>query len=434
MNKTNKDVIVVGFALFAMFFGAGNLIFPPFLGVTSGQEWLIGFGAFILADVGLSLLAIIAAAKCKGDVNLILGRPGKKFAIILGSAIMICLGPLLAIPRTAATTFEMGVAPIFSNFNPVLFSVIFFIITFILTIKPSKVIDIIGQFLTPALLIALSFLIIKGILNPIGDINPTSLVENVFAEGIKQGYQTMDPLGAVALSSVIIISLGNKGYKDENQKIKLTVKAGLVAALGLALVYGGLTYLGATVSKVYGIDVVQTSLIVNITASLLGNPGKVILSIIVTLACLTTAVGLTSATGQFFDKITNGRLKYEVVVTVVCIFSAIVSNFGVSTIIQFSAPVLDMIYPTTIVLVIMTLFGNKIKNNNAFKGATYMALFISMLTVINNLTQGAIPFVTKLPLASLGFNWVLPVLIAGIIGNFIPSKENSSDNIFKKAI
>ena len=146
MNKTNKDVIVVGFALFAMFFGAGNLIFPPFLGVTSGQEWLIGFGAFILADVGLSLLAIIAAAKCKGDVNLILGRPGKKFAIILGSAIMICLGPLLAIPRTAATTFEMGVAPIFSNFNPVLFSVIFFIITFILTIKPSKVIDIIGQF------------------------------------------------------------------------------------------------------------------------------------------------------------------------------------------------------------------------------------------------------------------------------------------------
>lgn len=434
MNKTNKDVIVVGFALFAMFFGAGNLIFPPFLGVTSGQEWLIGFGAFILADVGLSLLAIIAAAKCKGDVNLILGRPGKKFAIILGSAIMICLGPLLAIPRTAATTFEMGVAPIFSNFNPVLFSVIFFIITFILTIKPSKVIDIIGQFLTPALLIALSFLIIKGITNPLGDINPVSLVENVFAEGIKQGYQTMDPLGAVALSSVIIISLGNKGYKDENQKIKLTVKAGLVAALGLALVYGGLTYLGATVSKVYGIDVVQTSLIVNITASLLGNPGKLILAIIVTLACLTTAVGLTSATAQFFDKITNGRLKYEVVVTVVCIFSAIVSNFGVSTIIQFSAPVLDMIYPATIVLVIMTLFGNKIKNNNAFKGATYMALFISILTVINNLTQGAIPFVTKLPLASLGFNWVLPVLIAGIIGNFIPSKENRINSEIENAI
>ena len=434
MNKTNKDVIVVGFALFAMFFGAGNLIFPPFLGVTSGQEWITGFGAFILADVGLSLLAIIAAAKCRGDVNLVFGRAGKKLSIILGAAIMICLGPLLAIPRTAATTFEMGVAPLFSNFSPVLFSVIFFIITFILTIKPSKVTDIIGQFLTPALLIALSVLIIKGIITPLGDINPTPMIENVFAEGIKQGYQTMDPLGAVALSSVIIISLGNKGYKDEKQKFNLTIKAGLVAALGLALVYGGLTYLGATVSKVYDLNVSQASLMVEMTASLLGNPGKVILSIIVTLACLTTAVGLTSATGQFFDKLTNGKLKYEVVVTVVCIFSAVVSNFGVSTIIQFSAPILDMIYPTTIVLVIMTLFGDKIKNNNAFRGATYMALFISVLTVINNLTQGAIPFVTKLPLASLGFNWVLPVLIAGVIGNFIPSKDNEISSGINKAM
>ena len=427
-NKTNKDVIVVGFALFAMFFGAGNLIFPPFLGVTSGQEWLKGFGAFILSDVGLSFLAVIAVAKCRGDVNLVLQRSGKRLSIILGIAIMMCLGPLLAIPRTAATTFEMGIEPLFSNFNPVLFSVIFFIMTFILTIKPSKVIDIIGSFLTPALLIALAILIIKGILTPLGDINPTAMVDNVFAEGVKQGYQAMDPLGAVALSSVIIISLGNKGYKDDNEKVKLTTKAGLLSALGLALVYGGLTYLGATVSKIYDINVSQASLIVKITSSLLGNPGEIILAIIVTLACLTTAIGLTSATAQYFDKLTNGKIKYEAVVTVICIFSAIVSNFGVSSIIQFSGPVLDIIYPPTIVLVVMTLLGDKIKNDNAFKGATYMALFISILTVINSKT-GSIPFISKLPLASFGFNWIIPVLIAGIIGNFIISKENKAKNI-----
>lgn len=427
-NKTNKDVIVVGFALFAMFFGAGNLIFPPFLGVTSGQEWLKGFGAFILSDVGLSFLAVIAVAKCRGDVNLVLQRSGKRLSIILGIAIMMCLGPLLAIPRTAATTFEMGIEPLFSNFNPVLFSVIFFIMTFILTIKPSKVIDIIGSFLTPALLIALAILIIKGILTPLGDINPTAMVDNVFAEGVKQGYQAMDPLGAVALSSVIIISLGNKGYKDDNEKVKLTTKAGLLSALGLALVYGGLTYLGATVSKIYDINVSQASLIVKITSSLLGSPGEIILAIIVTLACLTTAVGLTSATAQYFDKLTNGKIKYEAVVTVICIFSAIVSNFGVSSIIQFSGPVLDIIYPPTIVLVVMTLLGDKIKNDNAFKGATYMALFISILTVINSKT-GSIPFISKLPLASFGFNWIIPVLIAGIIGNFIISKENKAKNI-----
>ncbi|MDK2563232.1 branched-chain amino acid transport system II carrier protein [Romboutsia sedimentorum] len=425
MNKTNKDVVIVGFALFAMFFGAGNLIFPPFLGVISGSSWITGFGGFLLADVGLALLAVAASAKCNGEISQILGRAGKNLALILGSAIMICLGPLLAIPRTAATTFEMGVAPIFNGFNPILFSILFFALTFILTIKPSKVVDIIGQYLTPALLIALGVLIVKGIMSPLGEINPQPMINDIFAEGVKQGYQTMDALGAVALSTVIITSLTNKGYTDQNQKVKLTMKAGIVAAIGLFLVYGGLTYLGATVSKIYGQDVVRTSLIVEITASLLGHPGKIILALIVGLACLTTAIGLVSATAQFFSKLTNGKVKYETIVTAVCIFSAIVSNFGVSTIIQFSGPILDIIYPATVVLVIMTLFSSKIKNDNAFKGATYMALIVSVLTVANNLGV-SIPMVTKLPFNSLGFNWIVPVLIAGIVGNFIPSTNKQT--------
>jgi len=419
MSKINKDVRILGFALFAMFFGAGNLIFPPFLGVISGSNWLIGFGGFILSDVGLALLAIIAAAKCNGEVDKVLSRSGKKLGIMLGSAIMICLGPLLAIPRTAATTFEMGISPLFDGFSPVLFSIIFFAMTFILTIKPPKVVDVIGQFLTPALLIALGVLIVMGIISPLGEMSLNTISENLFAEGVKQGYQTMDALGAVALSTVIISSLSNKGYKNENQKIKLTLKAGIVAAIGLILVYGGLTYLGATVSTMYGQDVVQTTLIVEITESLLGKPGKVILAIIVMLACLTTAIGLTSATAQFFEKTTNGKLKYELIVTIVCIFSAIVSNFGVNTIIKFSAPILDIIYPATIILVIMTLFGDKIKNNNAFKGATYMALLVSVITVANNMKLINIAFINKLPFSSLGFNWILPVLIGAIIGNLI---------------
>ena len=421
MGKTNKDIIVVGFALFAMFFGAGNLIFPPYLGVISGSSWITGFTGFILSDVGLALLAILTAAKCNGDINKVLGRSGKNLAIILGSAIMICLGPLVAIPRTSATTFEMGVQPLFSGFSPILFSIIFFAATFILTIKPSKVVDIIGAYLTPALLVALAILIIKGIIIPIGEMSSTPLIENLFSEGIKQGYQTMDALGAVALSAVIITSIANKGYKDEEQKIKLTLKSGVVAAIGLVLVYGGLTYLGATVSTMYGIDVVRTKLIVEITASLLGTPGKVILAVIVALACLTTSIGLTSATAQFFEKITYGKLKYELVVTVVCVFSAIVSNFGVSTIIQFAAPILDIIYPATMVLVIMTLFGTKIKNDNAFKGATYTALLVSILTVANGMDIVNISFINELPFSTLGFNWIVPVLIGGIIGNLIPS-------------
>ena len=417
-----KDIMVVGFALFAMFFGAGNLIFPPFLGLVSGSSWLTGFAGFILADVGLALLAILAAARCNGEVSKVLSRSGKNLSVILGCAIMICLGPLLAIPRTAATTFEMGIMPLFEGFNPVIFSIIFFILTLMLTIKPSKVVDIIGSFLTPTLLIALAILIISGILNPLGEISTTPMIENVFVEGINQGYQTMDTLGAVALSTVVIATISNKGYKDDKLKVKLTLQAGIVASIALCLVYGGLAYLGATVSTKYGADIVQTSLIVNITSMLLGQPGKIILAVIVGLACLTTSIGLTSATGQYFTKLTNGKLRYEIVVTVVCIFSAIVSNFGVSTIIQFSAPILSLIYPATVTLIVLTLFGNKINNDNVFKFATYAALIVSMLTVANDFNI-SIPFVLKLPFASFGFNWIVPVTIAGFIGNFIPDKK-----------
>lgn len=427
MKKQYVDTVVVGFALFAMFFGAGNLIFPPYLGVVSGEHWLLGFSGFIIADVGLALLAIVASAKCDGDISRVLSRGGKKLSIVLGTAIMICLGPLLAIPRTGATTFEMGIQPILGGFSPVLFSVIFFGLTLVLTIKPYKVVDIIGQYLTPALLVALIFLIIVGIVSPLGHLNQPAMIDTIFAEGIAQGYQTMDTLGGIALSAVVIISLVEKGYTEESDKVKLTLRAGFVAGISLIIVYGGLTYLGSSVAHQFkganpG-DINQTALIVNITEQLLGQPGKIVLAVIVALACLTTAIGLTSATAQYFTRLSKGKVKYETIVIGVCIFSAVVANFGVSTIIKFAAPILSVIYPATIVLVLMTLFNRKIKNDNAFKCAAYVALIVSILTVINS--KGInVPFVNKLPFHHLGFNWIVPVVIAAIIGSFIPSKTN----------
>ena len=423
MKKINKDIIIVGFALFAMFFGAGNLLFPPFLGLITGSSWLTGFSGFILADVGLSLLAILAIAKCNGEVRKVFSRAGDKLSIVLPCAIMICIGPLLAIPRTAATTFEMGIQPIFSGFNSIVFSIIFFAVTLLLTIKPSKVVDIVGSYLTPALLIALLVLIGMGIVNPLGTIQP-STIDGVFSEGIFQGYQTLDAIGAVSLGAVVITSIADKGYKKQEEITSLTFKAGLVAAAGLFLVYGGLAYLGATVSGIFDSNVQQATLIVSITEMLLGYPGKVILAIIVALACLTTAIGLTSATGQYFSKLTNNKIKYEVIVTVVCLFSLVVSNFGVSTIIQFSAPILTIIYPPTIVLVVYTLLGKYIKNDNVFKFGTYAALFISILNILGDFGV-KVPVINKLPLANLGFNWVVPVLVASAIGYFVKSKNKS---------
>ena len=424
MNKRNKDIIITGFALFAMFFGAGNLIFPPFLGLISGSSWLTGFTGFILADVGLSLLAILAIAKCDGDVGKIFSRAGHKISLVLACSIMICIGPLLAIPRTAATTFEMGVQPIFSGFNSIIFSIIFFGVTLLLTIRPSKVVDIIGSYLTPALLIALLALIGVGVFNPLGSIEPAT-IDGVFSEGIFQGYQTLDALGAVSLSAVIFTTIANKGYTKKEDKINITFKAGLIAAAGLFLVYGGLTYLGATVSTMFDSNVSQAGLIVAITERLLGFPGKVILGIIVTLACLTTAIGLTSATGQYFSKLSNNKIKYETIVTAVCLFSLVVSNFGVDTIIKFSAPILTVIYPPTIVLVVFTLLGQYIKNDNIFKFATYTALVMGFLNILGNFGV-KVPVINTLPLHTLGFNWVVPVLVASVIGFFIKSNSSNS--------
>ena len=424
MNTKNKYIIVTGFALFAMFFGAGNLIFPPYLGVITGDKFLIGVIGFILADAGLSLLAILAAAKTDGDTKKAFGRAGKNFAVILGSAIMICLGPLLAIPRTAATTFEMGANPLIPGLNPVLFSTIFFALVLVLTIKPSKVVDIIGSYLTPALLVCLLVIIAVGIIKPIGSISEAS-IQNVFNEGILQGYQTLDALGAICLSTVLIKNLVQKGYKKEQDRVSILLKAGVIATVGLAIVYGGLTYLGATVSSVYDATVTQSTLIVAITISLLGTPGKIILSVIVTLACLTTAIGLTSATAEYFSKLTKNKLKYEHIVIIVCLLSLVISTLGVGTIIKFSGPILEIVYPVLMVLVIMTLVSENIKNDNAFKGAALATFVVSLLSVANSLWQVA-PFTTKLPLATFGFNWIIPAIVGALIGSCIKASARSS--------
>ena len=435
MNTKNKDIIITGFALFAMFFGAGNLIFPPYLGVITGDKFLIGFLGFIIADVGLSLLAILASAKSDGDTGRVFGRAGKLFAIILGSAIMICLGPLLAIPRTAATTFEMGIIPLIPGFNAVLFSTIFFAITLALTIKPSKVVDIIGSYLTPALLVCLLALIVIGIINPIGDVSSTQLIENnLFAEGVAQGYQTLDTLAAVAFSTVAITAIIQRGYSDSKEKVKLTLQSGLISGVFLALVYAGLTYLGSMLSTTYGVDTPQASLMVVITNAILGKPGKIILGIIVSLACLTTSIGLTSSAASYFSNISNGKVKYQTLVIGICVFSLILANFGVSTIIQFSAPVLEIVCPVLVALIATTFLDKYIKNDNVFKGVAYVTLLVSILSVgssLFNITQVS-DLLSKLPLAQYGFNWVLPAILGGVIGNFIKTKKNVNSN--QKAI
>lgn len=420
--KKNIDIIIISFALFSMFFGAGNLIFPPYIGVTSGSNWLLSFLGFIIADVGIILLSINAIART-GSFQDVVGKAGKRFGLTLEVIMMLCLGPILVVPRTGATTFEMSILPLNNSFNPIIFSILFFTLVFILTIKPSKVMDIIGKFLTPILLAALAILIIKGILSPIGELNNNISSDNLFMRGVTQGYQTMDALGLGGVTALIMSSFLSKGYKNKKENISLTIKASLIAGIGLTLVYGGLAYLGATVSTMYDASISQTELLVNITNLLLGNTGTILLSIVVAFACLTTSIGLTSVTAKYFEDVTNKKLKYEYIVTFICVFSAIVSNFGVDKIIAIAAPILTVLYPVSIVLVLMSLFGKIFKRDSAFKGAAYATLLISLLTVLNNLGIN-IPFVKNLPFTNIGFNWVVPALIGAFLGRLIIKEDN----------
>lgn len=433
-----KDVFVVGFALFAMFFGAGNLIFPPYLGVVSGSKWWISFLGFLFADAGLSLLVIISLTKFNGEMDALFNRVGKGFAAVMGSVIVICIGPLIAVPRTAATTYEVGILPtIGPGFNRIIFSIIFFAIVLALTIKPSKVVDIVGQFLTPVLLISLAILIIKGTVSPLGEISNRVLIEGgLFSRGIKEGYQTLDSLGAFVFASIIIASLVDRGYKEEKIKIRATIIAGTITAIGMLLVYGGLAYLGATVSSNYGADIDSTALLVAITYRLMGNAGKILLAIMITLACLTTAIGVTSSCGLFFSRLSKNKFSYEKVVLTVCILSAIVSNFGVTQILKFALPILLVVYPGALTLVVLGLFNEKIKDDIVFRIAAATSLIFSFIVVVSGLLGNeTIPnLVAKLPLANLGFEWVVPVAISIVIGLMLSKKDSKSSSDIEEPV
>lgn len=422
-----KDSFIIGFALFSMFFGAGNVIFPPYLGMGAGPHWLAGFLCYYAADIGLALLALFSMFR-KGGADPIIAPIGKIPSTILMCAIVLCIGPMLAIPRTAATTFEMSVAPLTSSINTVVFSIVFFLIIFLLTVRETSVVDIVGKILTPMLLIGLLILIVKGIITPLGDISALSQAPNVAATGIKAGYQTMDVLATMLFGVLILRSTESKGYTAQKEKQSVAFKAGLVAAAILLVVYGGLTYLGATVSSMYDLSISRSNLVLAIVRGLLGQKGTVLFAVVVALACVTTAVGLVSSCANFFSTLTKGRLSYPVLVTIVCVFSAVVSNVGLEQLVSIAAPVLDIVYPPALVLIALSYF--KPLPVQVYRMTTLGALLFSLLTTISSYTSLAIPFLNKLPFSSLGFGWIVPAAVFALLGlvmGGISHPQNSSD-------
>ena len=416
-KKFGADSIVVGFALFSMFFGAGNVIFPPYLGFGAGTQWVNGFLFYFIADIGLALFALFTLLKVGGSEN-ITGRIGSVASNILMSAIILCIGPMVAIPRTAATTFEMSVAPLISGVSPVVFSVAFFIVVLLLSIRQSAVIDVVGKVLTPALLIGLLVLIIKGIISPLGSIvNPHVDSSFVIVNGIKSGYQTMDVLAALAFGIIILKSAQEKGYSDARESSKMIRAAAVIAGVLLLIVYFGLTYLGATSASLFSLDISRAELVIGIVERLLGKVGLVIFAVVVALACMTTAVALVSSAASFFEKLTKGRLSYATLVIIICVFSAVISNLGLDRIVAVASPILDIVYPPTLVLIALSWFGDRL-SRGVYCWAVVGALISSVLSTLS-LYGVSVPIVNTLPLAPLGLGWIVPAAGFGIVAYVI---------------
>jgi hypothetical protein len=442
MKKGFRDCIIVGFALFAMFFGAGNLIFPPLLGFMTGSEWFITFIAFSITGICMPILGIFAMGKAGGDVQQFAGKVHPIFANVFGTVIMLGIGPLLALPRTAATTYEIGVLPFTTSISPVVSSIIFFAIVLIFSIKPSKVIDTIGKYLTPVLIIVLAAIVIRAFIAPLGPLeNPPP--QNFFLKGFLEGYQTMDALAAMLFATIIINNIKERGYSDRKSLLKINLSAGLIAALGLLLVYGGLLHAGASASQVFPKDISRTALLINICASLWGHTGKVILSLSIAFACMTTAIGLTATAGQFFKKLFHDKVSYEAIVIVVSVFSCWLANYGVENIIRYSVPLLEALYPVCILLTIMNLLDEYIPNRYYYVGGTVGTLLVSCLQafasaegIVNDFLslfgaqpvsfEGLAALLQKLPLSNIGVAWLIPAVIGSFLFGLLGGKGKAT--------
>lgn len=426
-NKT-ASIITLGFALFAMFFGAGNLILPPYIGLNVGSEWFFAILGFVTTGILAPFLGLLAVTK-NGLTFTDLGkRTHPVLILILATIIMWSIGPLVAIPRTGATTFEMALKPVFPAMSPIVGALLFFAVTLILSISPSKIVDIIGKYLTPVLVVLLLLLVMLGIFNPVSLPEESSFSSlKSFQFGFDEGYQTMDVLASVVFAGIIISAAVEKGFDKTKQRVQMVFVSGIVAVFCLFLIYGGLIYLGATSGFDTAAAVSRTELLLIISKNILGNYGTYAVSLAIALACLTTAIALTTAFGTFMEKLTKGKLPYTLNVVICTLLSVYFAIKGVDEIIAYAGALLNFVYPVTFALVLyLLIFGKKVTSKKPYIAAVLMAALIALLSLATHYNIGA-PFLMNikqyLPLEKHNLEWVVPSFVVFVFFALIPGKK-----------
>lgn len=426
---TRSQFLQLSIMLFGLFFGAGNLIFPPLLGNKAGSATFISLIAFCVTAVLFPVLGAIVVGKTNGLSNLA-RRVGPVFSVVFTTAIYLSIGPGLGIPRAGSVPFEMAIAPYVPetlNLNIVRFvyTLVFFTIALLICLKPNKLVERVGKFLTPTLLLMILFMFVRIVMMDKNIAAPSEdYLKAPVTKGFLAGYETMDAVAALNFGFVIAQAIKRFGIEDENEVTRYEIKAGLLAGSVLFIVYAMLASIGMIGSQKFagaenGAQVLSESI-----KLVLGDFGLVLLAFIFTLACLTTCVGLITSGGEYFEKLFNRKLSYKAWVYIWTLFSFVMANFGLNKLLAFSVPLLQIIYPVALVLIVMGISHKYLNYSKvSYVSSAVVAVGLPLVEVLDktfNINFGFVTnFVKSLALYEEGLAWLLPTIFVLVLTSLV---------------
>ncbi|MFC3884132.1 branched-chain amino acid transport system II carrier protein [Bacillus songklensis] len=424
---SSSYVLVIGLMLFALFFGAGNLIFPAMLGQTAGSNVWFATAGFLITGVGLPLLGVFAfGISGSDDLQSLASRVHPWFSVVFSFVLYLAIGPLFALPRAGSVSFEIGVKPFLpenaGHIPLFIFTIIFFGITCWFSLNPAKIVDVVGKILTPIKLTFIGVLVIAAVVRPIGAIQAPvqAYTHNSFFKGFQEGYLTMDTLASFVFGIIVINAIKAKGAHDKKEIIKICAKAASIAAIVLVMIYTSLSYMGASSVEKLGHLENGGAVLAKVATYYFSSLGGLLLGLMITVACLTTSVGLVSSCSAYFHKVFP-KISYQAIAVILSVFSAVIANFGLTQLIQISVPVLTAIYPLAIMLIFLTFLHPAFKGRaEVYQGSLLLTFLVSLfdglnaahlpIQAVNNL------FNHILPLYNVGLGWILPAVAGGVIG------------------
>ncbi|MDY2947300.1 MAG: branched-chain amino acid transport system II carrier protein [Mannheimia varigena] len=428
-----KNTFIVGFMLFAIFFGAGNLIFPPKLGLDSGVDFLPSIIGFVLTGVGLPLLGIAVSGYYQGGYKEALSKNVHPyFSLLFLMAIYLTIGPFFAIPRTGATAYQMAVVPFIgesSTLSLLIFTLSYYLIAVWFSLNPSTVVDRIGAILTPVLLVAILALVVKAVIllggNELPAVATKADPETPLFTGIVEGYLTMDALASITFSVIVISAIKAKGIGGKDL-IKQTSMAGIIAAIALAAIYISLAWIGnhypISAETLAELNTkgqnIGTFILNSVATDTFGEFGRTLLGVIVTLACLTTSIGLIVTTSEYFNEVFP-KISYKIYVLIFSLISFAIANQGLDFVISKSVPVLLVLYPIAMTVIFLMFI-------NIFIRLPLMAqrLPLALVTIVSILSVAGVEMMNSLPMKDISMEWI-PFAIAGtVIGYLVGKKPN----------